>query len=82
MRKMKREGQKGEEERIVYRKNVKKKYKDAARGGERRQRTNGCSMPWRITTSSPRLHVGFLHTHPRAEVQKPREQTGFPFLMH
>lgn len=82
MRKMKREGQKGEEERTVYRKNVKEKYKDAARGGERRQRRNGCSTPWRITTSSPRLHVGFLHAHPRAEVQKPREQTGFPFLMH
>ena len=45
MRKMKREGQKGEEERTVYRKNVKEKYKDAARGGERRQRTNGCSTP-------------------------------------
>ena len=74
--------EKGEEERTVYRKNVKEKYKDAARGGERRQRRNGCSTPWRITTSSPRLHVGFLHAHPRAEVQKPREQTGFPFLMH
>lgn len=51
MTKREREGQKGKEERIVYTKNVKEKYKDAMRGRKWRQRTNGYSMPWSITTS-------------------------------
>ena len=44
-------GSKGEEERVVYRKNAKEKYKDAMRGREQRHRTNGYSMPWSTTTS-------------------------------